>query len=144
MKLSLSRIKISPGYTIGTLSIDGVELCDTLEDTDRGLKSWDTVQKIQRNKVLGNTAIPYGSYEVIINWSNKFKQYMPLLLNVPGFSGVRIHTGNTPADTNGCILVGKHVEKKDGVIIYSRDAYSDLFEKLQNASKNEKIILVIT
>jgi hypothetical protein len=88
------------------------------------------------------TAIPYGKYEVIINFSNRFKQYMPLLLKVPGFEGVRIHAGNKSADTEGCILVGS--SKSLNFIGNSRVTYKSLFAKMKVAAKKEKIFLNIT
>jgi hypothetical protein len=80
--------------TIGKMYIDGIDTCYTLEDV------------VREEKIYGETAIPTGTYKVIINFSNRFQQLMPLLLDVPEFEGVRIHPGNTDKDTHGCILVG--------------------------------------
>lgn len=103
--------------------------CYTLEDTVRNVK------------IQGKTAIPSGSYEVIINWSNRFEKLMPLLLNVPGFQGVRIHSGNTAKDTEGCILVGN--EKYANQIGESRQAFDEFFPKLQEALKLGKVFINI-
>ena len=93
--LKLTRYVFSDKSTIGYLeSSDGEKICDTLEDTVRR----------DGEKVAGKTAIPKGKYEVVWNMSNRFKREMPLLLNVPNFAGVRIHSGNKPEDTEGCIL----------------------------------------
>ena len=100
MKLELNRIAKKSLYTIGRLFVDGRYFCDTLEDRCRDLD--------REEKVMHETAIPAGTYEVIVNVSAKFKRKLPLLLNVPHFSGIRIHRGNTDEDTSGCILVGEN------------------------------------
>lgn len=105
MKLLLKRIAQKPDYTIGRLYIDGQYFCDTLEDT------------VREKKIAGKTAIPEGTYEVIVNRSPKFKRDLPRLLNVPNFEGILIHRGNTPNDTSGCILVGEN--KVKGKVINS-------------------------
>jgi hypothetical protein len=113
--------------TIGELYIDGVFQCYTLEDIERDVK------------IKSETAIAKGKYKVMITMSNRFKRYMPLLLNVPNFQGVRIHAGNTNHDTEGCILVGQ-TRSKD-FIGQSRKAYEKLFKKLQ-AAKDISIEIV--
>ncbi len=119
MKLKLVREAFTDKSTIGSLSVDGVYLCHTLEDVVRDVK------------IAGETCIPFGSYQVIINRSERFKRDMPLLMNVPGFSGIRIHPGNTDADTHGCILVGliQDIDK----IEKSREAFDTLFNTLNAA-----------
>jgi len=106
MELILNRIAKKDTYTIGKLYINGTYLCDTLEDKDRGLTKDMSVSEIQKKKVYGETAIPTGKYQVIMSYSNKFKKVLPLVLNVPGYSGIRFHSGNTANDSLGCILVG--------------------------------------
>lgn len=101
-------------YTIGHLIIDGVKFCDTLEDKVRDLidKNSDGDFDDQgEGKVYGETAIPAGTYNVVVTKSAAFKRELPLLLNVPGFSGIRIHSGNTAEHSKGCILVGNNTEK---------------------------------
>lgn len=100
MKLELRRIAMRPDYTIGRLYIDGQYSCDTLEDPVRDLA--------REPKVPGNTAIPKGTYDVVVNISPKFRRMLPRLLRVPRFDGILIHRGNTAADTAGCILVGEN------------------------------------
>lgn len=100
MKLRLKRIACRDGYTIGRLYVDGEYWCDTLEDRVRDLS--------RESKVAGATAIPRGTYDVVVNISPKFKRLLPRLLRVPHFEGVLIHRGNTAADTAGCILVGEN------------------------------------
>ena len=101
--MTLTRTAKRKTYTIGRLEIDGAYLCDTLEPEWRDLK--------RKHKVRGRTAIPEGRYPVVITWSPKFGQWLPLLLHVPLFEGIRIHAGNTPADTAGCILPGENRKK---------------------------------
>ncbi len=142
MNLTLKRKVFTINSTIGELFINDEFQCYTLEDVDRGLTSTMDLKEIEKIKVHSQTAIPYGIYEVIINYSKTFKCLMPLLIDVKGYAGVRIHTGNKAADTEGCILVGK--TKGFDFIGNSRDEYSVLFNKLSEASKTEKIILTIT
>lgn len=141
MEILLQRVAKKDKYTIGKLYINDQYFCDTLEDTDRGLTQSMTEQQIKSKKVYGETAIPIGTYRIIISYSNRFKKQMPLLLNVPGFSGIRIHTGNTEKDSLGCILVGKN--KAVGKVLESRDTYSKLFSILQKADKKETIKITI-
>lgn len=96
MNLHLRRIIYGKTETIGNLYIDGAYFCDTLEDVVR-----------KGPKIRGKTAIPAGEYPVIVTQSPKFKRLMPLVCDVPNFTGIRIHRGNTHEDTAGCILVGK-------------------------------------
>lgn len=141
MELKLIRQIFTDNSTVGTLYINGEKQCYTLEDLDRELNDGMNEHEITQKKVYGKTAIPYGKYEVVITYSNNFKQYMPLLLGVKGFSGIRIHSGNTDADSLGCILVGNSIQKD--FIGESRKAYQTLFAKLQKAVKQEKIFIEI-
>lgn len=141
MNITLNRIAKKSKYTIGKLYIDGEYFCDTIEDTDRGLTQIMTDAQIKSKKVYGQTAIPTGTYRVIISYSNKFKRQMPLLLNVPGFLGIRIHSGNTEKDTEGCLIVGKN--KVVGKVIESKDTYNKLFSILCEANKKEAIKITI-
>ena len=102
MKLKVERLWKKPGYTVGRLYVDGKFFCNTLEDTVRDLH--------RERKLPGKTAIPYGEYKVVFNWSPKFGRNLPRLLNVPAFEGILIHPGNTADDSSGCILVGKNTE----------------------------------
>ena len=94
MKLHLQRTERGDRYTMGRLAIDGEPFCDTLEPTDRHLEA-ATMRPEQ--KVFGQTAIPTGTYPVVLTYSPRFKRTLPLLKNVPHFEGIRIHTGNTSA-----------------------------------------------
>ena len=141
MEILLQRVAKKDKYTIGKLYVNNQYFCDTLEDIDRGLTQSMTEQQIKSKKVYGETAIPTGTYRIIISYSNRFKKQMPLLLNVPGFSGIRIHTGNTEKDSLGCILVGKN--KAVGKVLESRDTYNKLFSILQKANEKETIKITI-
>lgn len=129
MRIELVRIAFKSTYTIGKLYVDGKYFCDVLEDVDRGLDSSMNESEILKKKVKGETAIPTGHYVINITYSPKYKRMMPLLLDVKGFSGIRIHSGNTSKDTEGCLLVGKN--KKVGMVLESRDTYKRLFEMMQ-------------
>jgi len=128
MKLELKRIAYRDKYTIGRLFINDEYFCDTLEDIPRDIK------------VMNETCIPKGVYRIIINISNRFKRLMPLLLNVPGFEGIRIHAGNSSQDTSGCILVGEN--KIVGRLVNSKATFEKLFAILNNTK--ETITIEIT
>ena len=132
MKLLLTRTAKRPTYTIGKLYIDGEYFCDTLEDTDRGLRQDMPLSEIKRIKVANETAIPTGTYDVIVNMSPKFGRMLPRLLNVHGFDGVLIHRGNTDKDTSGCILVGEN--KVVGKVINSTTYENVLVEILKGSA----------
>lgn len=138
MKLTLIRKYKLPTYTIGKLYIDGEYFCDTLEDKDRGLTDDMTVSEISNIKIKNKTAIPTGTYKITITYSNRFKKNMPLINDVKGFEGIRIHSGNTDKDTEGCVLVG--FNKVKGNVINSRDTYNKLFSIL---SKSNNITITI-
>lgn len=108
MKILVKRIAKRDTYTIGKMYLDGKYFCDTLEDTDRNLKQTDSISSIKKVKVPNKTAIPTGTYELIVNMSPKFKRRLPRLLNVPGFDGILIHRGNSDRETSGCLLVGEN------------------------------------
>ena len=129
MRIELVRIAFKSTYTIGKLYVDGKYFSDVLEDKDRGLDSSMTESEILEKKVKGQTAIPTGHYVINITYSPKYKRMMPLLLDVKGFSGIRIHSGNTAKDTEGCLIVGKN--KKVGMVLESRDTYQRLFKMMQ-------------
>lgn len=127
MKLTLQRKWLSDRATIGELFVNGAFFCFALEDHLRALGV----------KVKGQTAIPAGSYQVVLTWSNRFQKVMPRLVNVPMFDGCLIHAGNTERDTAGCILVGrKHAENQ---ISDSRAAFVDLYNLLAATVVREKI-----
>lgn len=128
MNIHVIRNPSSAKSTIGKMMVDGVFECYTLEDVVRPVK------------IQNETAVPAGTYKVIINQSNRFKRLLPLLIDVPGFVGVRIHPGNTAENTEGCILVGQ--SKSDDFIGNSRLAFDTLFAKMQKAKGD--IFITIT
>lgn len=139
MRLTLIRKWNKKDYCIGDLYIDGVWFSNVIEDTDRGLDDRMSLEEILARKVKGETAIPTGIYEVTITYSPKYKRLMPLINNVKGYSGIRIHSGNTAKDTEGCLLVGKNT--KVGMVTESRVTYNALFKRLSQTKS--KIIIDI-
>ena len=119
MNLTLIREPSTAHSTPGTLLVDDKFECYTLEDVVRAAK------------IAGETAIPAGTYKVIIDMSNRFKRLLPLVVDVPGFAGIRIHPGNTDKDTEGCILVG--TSRSKDFVGNSRVALDALFKKMQAA-----------
>lgn len=144
MLLQLLRKEFYDDSTVGELYIDNELFCHTLEDKDRGLHYRMPLEDIIQQKVYGKTAIPKGYYKVINSYSPRFKKYLPLLLNVPGYSGVRIHNGNLPEHSLGCILVGqKPAINSPYKIINSKSTLSKLLSKLTAVEKDEEIIIEI-
>ena len=144
MELILNRIAKKKTYTIGHLylassadtSIHKAEyLCDTLEPI------WRDYQHGGR-KIKGRSAIPEGRYAVVISYSPKFQAWLPILLGVPNFSGIRIHAGNTAKDTEGCILVGQN--KLVGQLVDSRIWLHRLKQKIVEAkSRGEPVWITV-
>ena len=142
MELKVKRIARKDGYTIGRLFINNEYFCDTLEDTDRGLSSTMQVNEILAKKVKAQTAIPTGKYDVILTFSPRFKRVLPLLLNVPGYQYIRVHNGNRPDSTEGCLLVGEN--KAKGQVINSRATLEKLMSVLLDCEKRkEKVTILI-
>lgn len=141
MELRLRRIALKEEYTIGKLYIDGTYFCDVLEPPTRDLNK-NGVFDNGETKVMNDTAIPFGTYNVIVNRSPRFKRDLPRLLNVPDFDGVLIHRGNTKNDTSGCILVGEN--KVKGKVVNSTPYEIELVKRCKAAlSNNEQIIIEV-
>ncbi|KQS33982.1 DUF5675 family protein [Dyadobacter sp. Leaf189] len=121
--------------TLSMLFIDGKFLGYLVEDTDRGLSQSMPLSEILSVKVKTRTAIPVGRYKVAVTHSTRFKKLLPLLLHVPGFSGIRIHTGNTHMNTEGCLLPGKQYlfSAGDYRVTQSRDLFNSFFPQIQAA-----------
>jgi len=118
-------------YTVGKVIIDGQRFCESMEDKDRGLTQDMSEEEIKRIKVYGETAIPTGTYTVKMTYSQKYKRNMPEVLDVPGFSGIRIHSGNTAKDSLGCILLGRNT--KVGMVTESRKTCQEFERRLMAA-----------
>lgn len=153
LELVLERRYFKPTYTIGRWLVEGMELCDSLEDKDRGLTQEMSSSEIYKTKVYGSTCIPYGRYEIVLSQSPKLsgktygKKYgglVPEVLNVPGFTGIRIHPGNSPADTLGCLLPGEN--KQVGKLLNSTQAYYDLMDYylVPAYKRGQRIFITIT
>lgn len=132
LNVEVVRTQFFPGCTIGALYIDGIFFCHTMEDTDRFLERKGIAAKIKNS-----TAIGAGKYRCVLSMSNRFKKVMPELLDVPGFEGIRIHSGNTSDDTEGCILVGSVIGKVDDkpAVLRSRETFNKLMMRLQRAGE---------
>lgn len=128
MNLKLIRKDFTEESTIGELYVDGEFECFILEDTVR-----DT-------KIYGKTAIPYGVYDIKITHSPRFKRHLPLLLNVPNYQGVRIHVGNYPKDTEGCLLPGK--TKGKDFVGNSKIAFNELYRKMVRATERGETLSI--
>ena len=137
MTIYMTRDDCTPDRTLGTMRFDDGFVCQTLEDPAR-----------EGEKVYGDTAIPRGTYRVTITRSKKFNKLMPLLHHVPGFGGVRIHSGNNTHDTSGCILVGLDRDGEaasDGLqIMRSRAAMREVQPRIASAlARGEEVWLDI-
>ena len=153
MKLLLQRIYTCKEYTIGNLYIDNVYICDTCEDTDRMLDQSMSLQQIKNIKIMDVTAIPYGTYNILLTYSPKFanrtfgKKYggkVPLIDNVPCWSGVRIHPANYASELSGCIAPG--LNKVKGAVLESTKCYYKLMDNyiMPAIKRGEHITITIT
>lgn len=142
MDIRISRRWRGLKTTLSSVSVEGAAHHYCLEDKDRGLHQKMSLEEISEKKIKAETAIPEGRYQVIVTHSNRFKRLLPILLNVPGYEGIRIHPGNTHLNTEGCLLPGISYGTEDGEyrVISSRIAFEKLFEKINAAlAKGEKV-----
>ena len=133
MEILVKRRSSAHGCTISEWFVNGTAECFGCED----------VVRLDGSKVYGKTAIPAGTYQVINSFSPRFGKYLPLLLNVPGYEGVRIHPGNTAIDTLGCLLPGRKVNADSTGVEQSVLAFTALFAKIKAAEKKERITITI-
>ena len=128
MLITVQRRPTNKGATIGEVLLDGSRECFSLEDPIRG------------EKIDGDTCIPPGKYRVVMTKSPRFNKVLPLLLDVPGYSGVRIHSGNSPKDTLGCILVGE--EAQEATIARSKEALLELMAAIDSALETGEQVFI--
>ena len=121
MKIKVDRIYKGESYTIGKMYLNGEYFCDTLEDAIRPVK------------IPNETAIPAGTYKVEVTYSPRFKRNLPLLIDVPNYTGIRIHNGSNKDHTSGCILVGFNTSK--GILSDSRKTSDKLTNLLESLSE---------
>lgn len=134
MELTLTRRFKGDTYTIGTLYINGVRYCDTLEDRVRDMP--------REPKIAGKTAVPPGRYKVIVTMSPRFGRELPRLVDVPYFDGILIHRGNTHEDTAGCILVGEN--KIKGKVVNSTPYEIELTGRIKAAiGRGEEVVITV-
>ena len=164
MEIIIRRTALKDGYTIGNLYIlpeqaaneDSITptqtinkekavpewFCNTMEPTARKLTSRMPLTVIRRHKIIGKTAIPTGRYRILITRSRRFGRWLPLLLNVKGFEGIRIHAGNKPEDTKGCILLG--FNRCKGYVLDSTKCVQQLMRRMTEAmEKGEKVFVKV-
>lgn len=134
MRLRVHRRYLGPKYTIGSLFINGIYLCDTIEDKVRDANKDGDLDDVGEGKVYGETAIPYGKYKVDLTMSPKFRRILPIVENVSHFTGIRIHRGNTAKDSHGCILPGEN--KVKGRVIHSTKYEMRIVESMLLAIRN--------
>jgi hypothetical protein len=143
MELRLKRLYPKKNYTIGKLYINGVAYCDTLEDPVRDHNKDGDLDDPGEGKVWGDTAIPYGTYELVATWSPKFQRMLPLVKDVKHFEGIRIHAGNTTTDTSGCILPGEN--KAPGMVLNSRPYEMHITSAVMlGMQRGEQVKIIIT
>lgn len=149
LEIRLKRIDKQQSFTMGRISIDGVDICDSIEDKDRGLSDLMTERQIHERKVYGRTAIPTGRYKVILaqsfkfssrEWAREFGGLIPRLENVKGFDGILIHPLNTAEESLGCI--GPGFAEKPGRVGRSRDAYRQIMAHLIPAHESGRPIYI--
>lgn len=142
MKLELKRIALKPNYTIGKLFINGTYYCDTIEDKVIDLNKNGKFDD-GLTKVMHQTAIPYGTFKVVVNHSPKFNRELPRLLDVPYFEGILIHNGSDQNSSSGCIIVGEN--KTVGKVTNSTFYMNNLTARIKDAqNKGETTTIAIS
>lgn len=143
MEIILNRKYYKPSYIIGRLYANGERICDTMEPKSGNLHACMSAKQVKRiKKQMGIIAIPPGRYPVVITKSMKFGKWLPQLVGVKGFEGIRIHAGNTPEDTQGCILPGYN--RRVGIVMNSSAALHKIMQLLQSAyDKGEPVWITV-
>ena len=140
MNFLLRRRYLGPDYTIDSLSVDGIYLCDMIEDKVRDYNKDGDLDDAGEDKVFGETAIPYGIYEMDLTMSPKFKRLLPIIMNVPHFTGIRIHRLRTAKQSHGCLGPGEN--KLKGQVLYSTKYEMLIVEKMLEAIRNNETIAI--
>ena len=140
-EIVLNRQTYTSQTTIGVLTYGDKKTCFTLEDVCSDKNFDGDLDDASEAKVKHETAIPAGRYKVIVTYSNRFKKPLPLLLDVKGFEGIRIHPGNTKANTSGCILPG--LTKAENAVYSSRVAFNALFDYIKSVVGKEDLYIKI-
>lgn len=142
MEIKVIRKYKREDYTIGKMFVGGKPFCDVCEDKDRGLDQSMSLSQIKKIKVYSKTAIPTGTYEVKSYFWPKYRKIYPWLQNVPGFTGILIHTGRTAKDSAGCLLLGENRIK--GGVINGEKYVRNLTSMIQDCEKHgEKVMITI-
>lgn len=142
MNFILKRKYFKPNYTIGILYLNHKRICETMEPPSAHITSKSSTRRITEAKSRGTIAIPTGQYRILVTKSYKFFKWLPLLWNVPCFKGIRIHAGNKPSDTRGCILPGWN--RRPGYVLGSTSAMSIIMQHIQSAlSADESVYITI-
>ena len=140
MEFNLIRSPSSLRCTISEVSVGGRHLCYVLEDVVRQREG----EPVSAWKIKGETAIPTGRYEIVIDMSTRFGKLMPHLLGVEGFEGIRIHPGNSEVDTEGCLLPGTEVGPASNSVLNSRTAYNTWFHLLDaTLARGERCFITV-
>ena len=141
MKISVERYLYSKDFTLGNVYLDGLYECKSLEDEHREVK------------VMHETCIPEGVYNVTLrtfgSHHEKYKVKFPEIhkgmlwvKDVPGFTSILIHIGNSDEDTSGCLLVGVVADEKNGKVYKSTEAYLKLYRKVTDAMKRGETVTI--
>lgn len=142
MEIKLIRKYYRTKYTIGRLYVNNRFFSDCLEPPSLHLTERSALGTILIAKYKGYRAIPTGRYRILITRSRRFGRWLPLLMNVKGFEGIRIHPGNKPEDTRGCILLG--FNRRKGYVLDSTRCVLTLVKMMTEAiAKGEKVFVTI-
>ena len=146
ISFKVERVAFKETYTIGKFYYkfsngEWLYLCDVLEDRVRDNNNDGDLTDKGESKVYGETAIPSGKYKFKMAFSPHFKRNLPLLINVPMFSGILIHGGNTISDTYGCLLVGEN--KVKGKVVNSQITLARLLNIIDHNIQPEYDIEII-
>lgn len=142
MEIKVIRKEFSDDRVVGELFLNDKFFGYTIEDTDRDLYETDSISKLKKVKVAKKTAIPYGRYRVILSYSTKLKRYLPLILDVPNWIGIRLHAGASPSYSSGCVCVG--LERKGKDLYKIKAAEQALVKALDLVNKTEAMYITIT